>query len=337
MKNLTFFNPMMAFLFTAVFSLKNIKQTSKKCCMPILQVSYIKQNEESDASDIFQKQIFICTNKWCKEKGSGSTLSSFVGLTPDEVSIRGVNCLGRCNKGPNLRIQQENGTWLEFNGVNSVQMVYKILTQVLEVEVNEIAALCLKLNFEGNSHLEKNEVDEAIKCYDKALKLNWKEQEGVLLVMRATAYLQRAYIHKKHVTSLLKKLTKEMPSLQNFETAFKISSSNLPGALILLDWLSNYCDEKDALYKYCKFTFGLYQLALMKAYKDSMDAIELLPDYAKCWLRVGDALAELRRFEEAADYYKVAIDLDKQLKESLEPTIAWMRSFPHKSESTVVN
>jgi hypothetical protein len=29
------------------------------------------------------------------------------------------------------------------------------------------AADCLKLNFQGNAHLDKNEVDQAIECYDK--------------------------------------------------------------------------------------------------------------------------------------------------------------------------
>lgn len=46
---------------------------------------------------------------------------------------------------------------------------------------------------EGNVHIRNGEVDLAITCYDQALKLGDKEQEGVLLVMRGTALLQRAY------------------------------------------------------------------------------------------------------------------------------------------------
>jgi hypothetical protein len=42
-----------------------------------------------------------------------------------------------------------------------------------------------------------------------------------------------------------------------------------------------------------------------RACNDALRATQLLPDYAKCWLRAGDALAELRRFNEAADYYEV--------------------------------
>jgi hypothetical protein len=42
-------------------------------------------------------------------------------------------------------------------------------------------------------HLRNGNVDLAIDCYDKAIELGDKEQEGVLLVMRGTALLQRAY------------------------------------------------------------------------------------------------------------------------------------------------
>ena len=42
-------------------------------------------------------------------------------------------------------------------------------------------------------HLRNGQVDSAIACYDKALGLEDKEQEGVLLVMRGTALLQRSY------------------------------------------------------------------------------------------------------------------------------------------------
>lgn len=48
-------------------------------------------------------------------------------------------------------------------------------------------------NSEGNVFLRGGDVDLAIECYDKALELGDREQEGVLLVMRGSALLQRAY------------------------------------------------------------------------------------------------------------------------------------------------
>ena len=54
----------------------------------------------------------------------------------------------------------------------------------------------LRLNYEGNVHLRSGEVDLAIECYNKALAIVDSEQEGVLLVMRGSALLQRAYGYK---------------------------------------------------------------------------------------------------------------------------------------------
>ena len=42
-------------------------------------------------------------------------------------------------------------------------------------------------------HLREGSVDLAIDCYDKAIEFGDQEQEGVLLLMRGTALLQRAY------------------------------------------------------------------------------------------------------------------------------------------------
>eukprot|EP00611_Tribonema_gayanum_P006737 TRINITY_DN1604_c0_g2_i1.p1 TRINITY_DN1604_c0_g2~~TRINITY_DN1604_c0_g2_i1.p1 ORF type:complete len:402 (-),score=125.61 TRINITY_DN1604_c0_g2_i1:908-2002(-) len=273
------------------------------------------------------KRVFVCTNRWCKERGSGATLSSFVGLAPeDEVLVQGVNCLGRCNKGPNLRVLQEDGTWLEFNRIDSVERVYKILRDFLSVGVSRTAAECLKYNFQGNSHLDKNEVTEAIECYNKAISMGWADQEGVLLVMRATAYLQRAYSHRRALTALLSRVARDMPGTGTLEIIHKVAPSNPRAALMLVDRLAAYCREKETLYQTTKFRYGLYEIALLRACNDALRATQLLPDYAKCWLRAGDALAELRRFSEAADYYEVALELDPQLAETLAPTIQWLRT-----------
>lgn len=45
--------------------------------------------------------------------------------------------------------------------------MYDVFTTQLGIPINQSAADCLKLNFEGNAHLDKNEVDQAITCYDK--------------------------------------------------------------------------------------------------------------------------------------------------------------------------
>lgn len=42
----------------------------------------------------------------------------------------------RCNKGPNVRVRQESGNWLEFNRIENVERVYKILRDYLGADVS---------------------------------------------------------------------------------------------------------------------------------------------------------------------------------------------------------
>ena len=136
-------------------------------------------------------QIFVCTNKWCRDKGSDATMATFTFLTPQSIPVVGVNCLGKCNTGPNARILKADGAFVDASMIRSVENVVDLLQTHLNLQVNITSAEVLRLNYEGNIHLRNGEVDSAIDCYDKALELGDREQEGVLLVMRGTALLQR--------------------------------------------------------------------------------------------------------------------------------------------------
>ena len=138
-------------------------------------------------------QIFVCANRWCREKGSEATMATFTFLTPPTVPVVSVNCLGRCNKGPNCRILTAEGAFVEASMVRSVETVVALLQTHLNLAVNVTSAKVLDLNYEGNVHLRNGDLDSAVDCYDRALALGDREQEGVLLVMRGTALLQRAY------------------------------------------------------------------------------------------------------------------------------------------------
>ena len=59
-----------------------------------------------------------------------------------------------------------------------------------------------------------------------------------------------------------------------------------------------------------------------RACEDALRATETLPNYPKCWLKAGDALAALRKPKEAAGYYQVALDLDASMESYLKPKIA---------------
>ena len=40
-------------------------------------------------------EVFVCTNRYCAEKGSDATITTFNFLCPNEISLHSVNCLGR--------------------------------------------------------------------------------------------------------------------------------------------------------------------------------------------------------------------------------------------------
>eukprot|EP00968_Pinguiococcus_pyrenoidosus_P010892 scaffold870_cov268-Pinguiococcus_pyrenoidosus.AAC.94 len=56
-------------------------------------------------------RVNVCTNRWCKEKGSGATLASFIGLIPDDnVLVSGVGCLVRVSAAVKQRKEDADGS-----------------------------------------------------------------------------------------------------------------------------------------------------------------------------------------------------------------------------------
>eukprot|EP00601_Ochromonadales_sp_CCMP2298_P005002 CAMPEP_0173193130 /NCGR_PEP_ID=MMETSP1141-20130122/13794_1 /TAXON_ID=483371 /ORGANISM="non described non described, Strain CCMP2298" /LENGTH=336 /DNA_ID=CAMNT_0014117445 /DNA_START=151 /DNA_END=1161 /DNA_ORIENTATION=- len=299
------------------------------------------------------RQIFVCTNKFCQEKGSECTMATFSFLTYDQpdITVSGVNCLGRCNRGPNTRMLTSNGSFVEAAGVASVDRIVELLETHLELEINRTTSVVLKLNYEGNMLLKIGEVDTAIKCYDKAMEMRDKEQEGVLLVMRGTALLQRTYACRMRHKDVLRVAEEVLPSYEtitNFLNSMASLSPALRSKVMLMHLLkvnnlyaginstSTWNEVKtrwpeirrgstissgDDLLNLSKFTWALYENSLMRALQDLLTATLVLPKFSQAWRRAGDALTELRRFSSAVEYYEAAMRLDDGLEELLVPTI----------------
>ena len=81
------------------------------------------------------------------------------------------------------------------------------------------------------------------------------------------------------------------------------------------------CRTQDNKFQQIKFRHGSYENSLLHGTKDSLRATQLLPNYAKTWLRAGDSLAELRKYKESATYYEKALELDDSLEYLLKPMI----------------
>jgi hypothetical protein len=72
--------------------------------MQVGETNSVTVRSENGKSAGTQPQVFVCTNRWCREKGSDATMATFSFLCPKNIAVNSVNCLGRCNKGPNARI-----------------------------------------------------------------------------------------------------------------------------------------------------------------------------------------------------------------------------------------
>ena len=299
-------------------------------------------------------QVFVCTNKYCKEKGSDATMATFVFLTNPSTPVVGVNCLGRCNKGPNVRILTTEGAFIEVSAVRSVDTVVELLQTYLNMKVNITSAEVLRLNYEGNVFLRNGDVDNAIECYDKALELGDREQEGVILVMRGTALLQRAFLYRMRHKDISTFVQEILPSTEVIRAMFDAlaplspvlrarTSIDLLNRMAViyrnLDLSPKWADLKsrwperegslgtsgEELIDRASFSWSLYEHALMRSVQDLLTATMVLPGFAQSWRRAGDALAELRLYTSAIEYYSTAIRIDSTLAEQLVPAIERMK------------
>ncbi len=275
------------------------------------------------ASPVTVQQVFVCTNRWCMQRGAGATMGSFIGLTPygSKIRVQGVDCLGRCNKGPNIRLLKSNGTFEELSYIDSVDKVYDVFTSQLGIAINQSSADCLKLNFQGNAHLDKNEVDQAIDCYDKAIPLSHKGQEGVLRVMRSTAYLQRAYTHFMQFRELVDQIAQPLPDQAVFRFLEMVQGTAPFLVVPILSRLTQAYEARGRLYRLTKFQFSLFEFAVHKACHDALTATHILPNFTKSWIRAGHGLRFLRRFKDAIACYEVVVKIDPSTAKELEQEI----------------
>jgi len=288
-------------------------------------------DSDLNITSTIQWDVYICESKQCKERGSDKTFGAFVGLAPTSlVAIHPVIIQRPKGKGPNVRCIQRkknSGKAFEVNNVDSVEKVHRILTKYMNVKgVDPVAYESLRWNYKGNSHLDKGEVALAIQCYDRALEAGYKDQEGVLLVMRATAYLQRAYNHRKELKVAVQALEESVPDPAALQMLFQISL--LDPSLVNPIFTRVVSDFKiqNKKFQQTVFRHGLYEYALLHATQDSLHATQLLPRYAMTWMRAGDSLAELRKLKESVQYYEKALQLDPTLADTLRPTIARLKA-----------
>jgi hypothetical protein len=130
-------------------------------------------------------------------------------------------------------------------------------------------------------------VDQAIECYDKAIPLSHKGQEGVLRVMRSTAYLQRAYTHFMQFRELVDQIAQPLPDQAVFRFLQSTHASSPFMVVPILSRLTQAYEARGRLYRLTKFQFSLFEFAVHKACHDALTATHILPNFTKSWIRAG--------------------------------------------------
>jgi tetratricopeptide (TPR) repeat protein len=258
--------------------------------------------------------------------------------------------------------------------VRSVEKVVELLQQYLNLNINVTSADVLRLNYEGNVFLRNGQVDLAIDCYNKALELGDKEQEGVLLLMRGSALLQRAYdyrIRYRDVLSLAEEVLPKIDTLMllmmvlplpvvspamsardaNFQVQVSLGVllqigtiySSFEGATLTAwnearqrwpDWTSASVTNGGQLLARGCFYWALYEQALLRSLQDLLSATVILPGFAQTWRRAGEALSEMRLLSSAVEYYQVAIHLDSSLTDVLRPAMERIKIMEKVTEKS---
>ena len=253
--------------------------------------------------------------------GGGSTASTAAGSTASYSGLKKTKL-----KGPFVRCLSTDGLLcFDVSNVDSVDKVYRVLTKHIKLSRNLIpykACECLKWKYKGNAYLEAGKFDDAVDAYNEGLRIIFsmkkkrqiqsqndmmiidsqttggqlKQQEGILLLMRATAYLQRASSHKTKLKSIVKELMTMVPDaakLKNLyeQTSGKDVSPSLSHSMfrrVLAD-----AAQQEESFRRTQYWHGLYQYALLQAAQDVLQATQLLPHYSRGWARAGEILSEL--------------------------------------------
>ena len=265
--------------------------------------------------------------------GGASTVSTATaGTTPPYSGLKKTKL-----KGPFVRCLSIDGLQcFDVSNVDSVDKVYRVLTKHMKLSRNLIpyeSCECLKWKYKGNAYLEAGKFDDAVDAYNESLRIlssmknkrpivqsqnvnnimtstdsqttsgQLKQQEGILLLMRATAYLQRASSHKTKLKAIVKELMTMVPDaakLKNLyeQTSGKDVSPSLSHSMFRRV-LANAAQQEES-FRRTQYWHGLYQYALLQAAQDVLQATQLLPHYSRGWARAGEILSELWKVSKKA-------------------------------------
>lgn len=328
---------------------------------------------QSETPPLHVWEVYVDQSKPSLDRGGSATLDAFLGLAPPTtIRVMAATLLptsaasgssttmpsssNKKTKGPIVRCMSTDGTQcLEVSNVDSVDKVYRVLTKHLDVSYDQIPyplCECLKWKYKGNAHLEAGKFDDAVEAYNEALRIvgvmgseiranatnsvkqQVQQQKGILLLMRATAYLQRASSHKTQLQTIVQNLMKMVPDAAKLKRLYEQTAGLSPAIShsmfrkVLADSM-----QQEECFRRTQYWHGLYQYALLQAAQDVLQATQLMPHYSRGWARAGEILEELWKLSESAQYYEQAVQCDSNLEAQLKPVIERLRKRQDLLES----
>eukprot|EP00547_Thalassionema_nitzschioides_P003994 CAMPEP_0194204070 /NCGR_PEP_ID=MMETSP0156-20130528/3693_1 /TAXON_ID=33649 /ORGANISM="Thalassionema nitzschioides, Strain L26-B" /LENGTH=361 /DNA_ID=CAMNT_0038929987 /DNA_START=63 /DNA_END=1148 /DNA_ORIENTATION=+ len=282
------------------------------------------------SDDHVEWEVYVDQSKDSISRGATATFDAFQGMSPPSVEVRKCELIASSrSKSPVVRCisRTDQSNCLEITNVDSVDKVYRILTHHLKLPcVDRNACECIKWKHQGNAHLEKDETDLAIKAYDRALEINCAEQEGVILMMRAHAYLQRAASHKVDLKKLVLTLTRSVVDTKKLNTLHEQARENPVLATSIFQRIESYSQNQETNFRSVKYRHGLYQFAVLHAVQDALRATQLVPDSDRSWLAAADCLSEFWKLPESIQYYKRAAVLNSSNEDKIRAEISRLQN-----------
>ena len=142
-----------------------------------------------------KKTVWVCCNRWCRERGASIPLGAAIALTAGEgtqATVEPHKCFGRCNVGPNVAALTDEGTLLEFHKVDSVEKTCAVLCRAGIEGVDWNAARCLEWTAQAS---RQSSPELATSAFSAAVRAGSDGQAAVALVGRATSRLKLAEDH----------------------------------------------------------------------------------------------------------------------------------------------
>lgn len=296
-----------------------------------------------------ESQVWVCSNRWCRERGAATAMGASIALMGSSASVRAHKCFGRCGVGPNVAATTSRGTVLEFHHVDTAEKVCRI-AEHLGIRADATVAKCLELSLQASKVLDEgNNPELAVALYTAALGTGHREQAGVVLEGRAFARLALASGHRDSVMSKVSnyksatgrrvRASPEQARARlvaflgaSYESVSFVSETvttrtgwrkllrretkrpivlarSSPITLVALRALADSLAD-DSERAAVDFDFNMHEIEVTRALEDALAATEKLPSWSKAWRTLAKALTATRREEDAVIFLNIADDLD---------------------------